>query len=153
MGQQDPAAVAVLHVDGKVVKNARPAPACAKALEAENEIPVAEQKPKADQALTLVNFITGKQRLVEQVAVPRNTNEEAAVAAHFAQMDLAGVCVTTDAAHTTKANARQLTQGNGADYLMVLKGNQPHALAKARQLLSGAFPPGGPDDRQRPRTG
>ena len=118
----------------------------------ESEIPLALQKPKAEQALTLVNFITGQQRLVEQVAVPRNTNEEAAVAAQLPKMDLAGVCVTADAAHTTKANARQLTQGNGADYLLILKGNQPHALAKAQQLLAGVFPPGGPNDRPRPRT-
>jgi hypothetical protein len=152
MGQQDPAALEVLHLDGKVVKNARPAPACAKADPGENEIPVEQQKPKADKALTLVNFVTDNQRLVEQVAVPSNTNEEAAVAAHFAKMDLTGVCVTADAAHTTKANARQLTQGNGADYLLVLKGNQPHALAKAQQLLSGSFPPGSPKDRQRPRA-
>jgi methylmalonyl-CoA mutase cobalamin-binding subunit len=103
------------------------------------------QKPKADKALTLVNYVTDQQRLVDQVAVPRNTNEEAAVAAHWPQMDLVGVCVTADAAHTTKANARQLTQHNGADYFLFLKGNQPHALAKAQQLVSGAFPPSGPE--------
>ena len=68
------------------------------------------------------------------------------MAAHFAEMDLAGVCLTMDAAHTVKASALQLTQGNGADYLMTLKGNQPHTLAKAQQLLSGAFPPGGSND-------
>jgi hypothetical protein len=152
MGQADPRPVAVLHLDGKVVKNAQPAPACLQAQEVENEIPVALQKPKADKALTLVNFITGHQRLVEQVAVPQNTNEEAAVAAHFPKMDLAGLCLTADAAHTTKANARQLTQGNGADYLLSLKGNQPHALAKAQQLLMGAFPPGSADDQQGPRS-
>jgi len=152
MRQQDPSPVAVLHLDGKVIKNAQAAPACAPVQEVENEIPVELQKPKADKALTLVNFITGDQQLVEQVAVPQNTNEEAAVAAHLPTMDLAGICVTADAAHTTKANARQLTQGNGADYLMNLKGNQPHALAKAQQLLSGAFPPGSPHAGQRPRT-
>jgi Domain of unknown function (DUF4338)/DDE_Tnp_1-associated len=152
MRQEDPSPVEVLHLDGKVVKNAQAAPACAPAQEVENEIPVELQKPKADKALTLVNFITGDQQLVEQVAVPQNTNEEAAVAAHLPKMDLAGICVTADAAHTTKANARQLTQGNGADYLMSLKGNQPHALAKAQQLLSGAFPPGSPHARQRTRT-
>jgi hypothetical protein len=144
--------VEVLPLDGKVVKNAQAAPACAPAQEVENEIPVELQKPKADKALTLVNFITGDQQLVEQVAVPQNTNEEAAVAAHLPKMDLAGICVTADAAHTTKANARQLTQGNGADYLMSLKGNQPHALAKAQQLLSGAFSPCSPHARQRTRT-
>lgn len=152
MEQQDPQPVAVLHLDGKVVKNAQPAPACAPAESVPNEIPVELQKSKADKALTLVNFVTSQQRLVDQVAVPQNTNEEAAVAAHLPKMDLAGLCVTFDAAHTTKANARQLTQANGADYVAILKANQPHALAKAHQLLSGAFPPSGPDDRQRPRT-
>jgi Druantia protein DruA/DDE_Tnp_1-associated len=152
MAQQDALPAQVLHLDGKVVKNARPAPACAKAEELETEIPVELQKPKADKALTLVNFVTGNQRLVEQVAVPQNTNEEAAVAAHLPKMDLRGVCVTADAAHTTRANARQLTQGNGADYLMSLKGNQPLALAKAQQLLTGAFPPCRPDSRKEPRS-
>jgi hypothetical protein len=95
MRQQDPSPVKVLHLEGKVVKNAGAAPACAPAQEVENEIPVELQKPKADKALT---------------------------------------------------------QSNGADYLMSLKGNQPHALAKAQQLLSGAFSPGSPHDRQRPRT-
>lgn len=75
------------------------------------------------------------------MALPQNTNEEAAVAAHLPKMVLAGICVTADAAHTTKAKARQLTQGNGADYLLILKGNQPHALAKAQQLLGGVFFP------------
>ena len=152
MAQQDPHPVQVLHLDGKVLKNAQPAPASARSEPVPSEIPVELQKPKADKALTLVNFITRHQRLVEQVAVPQNTNEEAAVAAHWPQMDLVGVCVTADAAHTIKANARQLTQNNGADYVAILKGNQPHALAKAQQRLSGAFPPCGPHHRQRPRT-
>ena len=58
-------------------------------------------------------------------------------------MDLAGVCLTADAAHLTKANCRQLTQGNGADFLLFLKANQRTALAKAEQLLPGGFPPSG----------
>ncbi len=148
MAQQDPERPAVIHVDGKVIQQAAPAPARPGGPSAfASEIPLAEQKPKADQALMLVNFITDRQRLMDQVAVAQDTNEEAAVAAHWAEMDLAGVCVTTDAAHTVKANARQLTQGNGADYLMILKGNQPHALAKAQQLLpSSFFPSGGAND-------
>jgi len=74
------------------------------------------------------------------------------VAAHWPQMDLAGMCVTADAAHTTKANARQLTLYNGADYFLFLKGNQPHALAKAQQLLTGAVPPSGPNGGESPRS-
>ena len=152
MREQDPQPLEVLHLDGKVIKNAQAAPARPHAPKVEIEIPEALQKPKADQALTLVNFVTDQQRLVEQIAVPQDTNEEAAVAVHLPQMDLTGVCVTADAAHTTKANARQLTQGNGADYFFIIKGNQPHALAKAQQLLSGSFPPSSPDGGQRPRA-
>ena len=52
--------------------------------------------------------------------------------------------VIADAAHTTKANCRHFTQEQGADYIFFLKGNQPHAHAKAQQLLAGDFPPSGP---------
>jgi len=152
MEAEDPSALQVVHVDGKVVKNAQPAPPRSPAQQAEcaaqepSEIPPELQKPKADKALTLVNFQTTDQRLVDQVAVPRDTNEEAAVAAHLPQMDLAGICLTADAAHLTKANCRQLSQGNGAEFFLFLKANQPLALAKAEQLLPGTFPPSGQHD-------
>jgi hypothetical protein len=119
--------------------------------EAVAEIPLGEQKPKANAALTLVNFMTTDQRLVDQIQVPCDTNEEAATAAHLPAMDLAGMCVTADAAHTVKANARQLTLHNGADYILCLKGNQPHARAKAEQLLSSATPPSTSHGGERPR--
>ena len=91
----------------------------------------------------LVNFQTTDQRLIDQIAVPQDTNEEAAVAAHWPKMDLKGVCVSADAAHTTKANCRQITQDRQGDYLFTLKANQPHALAKAQQAFTGDFPPSG----------
>jgi hypothetical protein len=158
MQRQDPTPAKLIHADGKVVKNADPAPArsttvAAAAEPAEPcEIPLELQKPKADKALTLVNFQTTNQRLIEQIAVPQDTNEEAALAAHLPKMDLAGLCLTTDAAHLTKANCRQLTQNNGADFFMFLKANQPTALAKAQQLLSGNLPPSGQHAGERPRT-
>ncbi|MFZ0403272.1 MAG: Druantia anti-phage system protein DruA [Pseudolabrys sp.] len=158
MQAQDPAPLQVVHVDGKVLKNAQPAPARSSAQQAQAacaepcEVPVPLQKPKADKALMLVNFQTTEQRLVDQVAVPQDTNEEATVAAHLPKMDLAGVCLTADAAHTTKANCRQLTQGNGAEFFLFLKANQPLALAKAEQLLPGTLPPSGHHGGQRPRT-
>jgi hypothetical protein len=151
MEADDPAPLRVVHVDGKVVKNAQPAPPRSPTQQAEaallppSEIPTELQKPKADKALMLVNFQTTEQRLVDQLAVPSDTNEEATVAAHLPKMDLAGVCLTADAAHLTKANCRQLTQDNGADFFIFLKGNQPTALAKAEQLLPGALPPSGHD--------
>ena len=149
MRQEDPRALELLHLDGKVIRNAEPAPPWNRKPkpEEQSEIPAQQQKPKADKALTLVNFMTSDQRLVDQIAVPSDTNEEAAVAAHWEKMDLAGVCITADAAHTTKYNCREVTIAKGGDYLLVLKGNQPHALAKAEQLLLGAFPPSGSDAR------
>jgi hypothetical protein len=158
MAAEDPTPAQVVHVDGKVVKNAAPAPPRTAAEQVQaaglepSEVPAELQKPKADKALMLVNFQTTDQRLVDQVAVPRDTNEEAAVAAHLPKMDLAGVCLTADAAHTVKANTRQLTQGNGAEFFLFLKANQPTALAKAEQLLPGTLPPSGQHVGQRPRT-
>jgi len=153
MAVLDPQPVKVLHLDGKVIKNADPAaarlsedPALIQAA-ATVDTPVELQKPKAEKALTLVNFQTPQQRLIDQIAVPQDTNEEAAVAAHLPKMDLAGVIVISDAAHTTKANCRLLTQEKGADFLFFLKGNQPTAYAKAKQLLLGDFPPSGSVDR------
>lgn len=149
MATLDSSPVSVLHLDGKVLRNADPAPprlaadpklaAAAAAL----DTPVEQQKPKAEQALMLVNFQTPEQRLIDQIAVPQDTNEEAAVAAHLPRMDLAGVLVVADAAHTVKANCQQLTQQQGADFLFSLKANQPRAHAKAQQLLGGAIPPSG----------
>lgn len=149
MQSQDPTAPTLVHLDGKVLKNAPPAPARGAAQITPSEpaepceIPPELQTPNADKALTLVNFHTTDQRLIEQIAVPQDTNEEGAVAAHLPQMDLAGVCLTADAAHTVKANCRQLTQQNGADFFLILKKNQPTALAKAEQLLPGSLPPSG----------
>jgi hypothetical protein len=149
MDGEDPAPLELLHVDGKTIRNADPAPPRSAAQQAEaaalppSEVPAELQKPKADKALMLVNFQTTGQRLVDQVAVPQDTNEEAAVAAHLPKMDLAGVCLTADAAHTVKANCRQLTQNNGAEFFLILKANQPTALAKAEQKLPGNTPPSG----------
>ena len=153
MAQEDPEVLKLLHWDGKVVKNAQPAPARPDApAPPPCEIPPHLQKPKADKALTLVDFVSPEQRLVEQVAVPRDTNEEGAVALRLPELDLAGVCITADAAHTTKANCRQITQGNGADFFLFLKANQPLALAKAEQLLPGNSPPSGQHAGQGPRS-
>lgn len=60
MEQEDPTPPQVIHADGKVIKNAEPAPARPAVLAAQAfepcEIPEDLQKPKADKALSLVNF-------------------------------------------------------------------------------------------------
>jgi hypothetical protein len=158
MAVLDPSQLKLLHWDGKGVRNADPAPprlredAGLAEAAAALDTPVESQKPKAEKALILVNFQTPEQRLVDQIVVPRDTNEEAAVAAHLHTMDLAGVIVMADAAHTTKANCHQITMRMGGDYIFPIKGNQPAALAKAQQLLSSDTPPSGQHTRQRPRA-
>lgn len=144
MKAQDPRPEVWVHFDGKVLKGAEPAPAGdAKALAAHApaEVEPSQQKPHANQSLALVNFLTPDQKLIDQVAVPSNTNEEAAVAAALGSMDLKGLRVGFDAAHMVKGTLRQLTFFNGADYAGRLKANQPNALAKARRLLPGDLPP------------
>jgi hypothetical protein len=153
MKTQEPARPVAVHFDGKVLKGTHPAPAAdpkTHEAHAPAEIDPQAQKPKANQALTLVNFLTDEQQLLQHLAVPRNTNEEAAVAAALGGMDLAGYRVTFDAAHLVKATLRQLTFGNGADYAGRIKANQPTALAKAQQLLPGAVPPSTGVDGERP---
>lgn len=149
MAQMDPEPLKVIHLDGKVLRNAHSAPP---AMEKDSSLaqaaalidtPQEQQKPKAEKALTLVNFQTPNQRLIDQIVVPRDTNEEAAVAAHLPKMDLCGVTIIGDAAHTVKANCHHITQEQGAEYVFFLKGNQPTAFAKAKQLLLGDFPPSG----------
>ena len=71
MQAPDPAPLQLVHVDGKVIKNAQPAPARSPARQAEAalaepcEIPAEVQKPKAGKALMLVNFQTTEQRRVD----------------------------------------------------------------------------------------
>lgn len=152
MATLDPSPARVVHLDGKVVRNAEPAPArlpedpTLAGAAATLDTPAQLQKPKAEMALTLVNFQTPGQRLLDQIAVPRDTNEEAAVAAHLRNMDLAGQVLIADAAHTVKANCHYLTREAEAEYLFFLKGNQPKALAKAEALLPGGVPPSGAVD-------
>ena len=147
MEQEDRTRPKVIHADGKVVKNADPAPARSatdtpspEPVEP-SEIPVELQKPKADKALTLVNFQTTDQRLVDQIAVPRDTNEEAAVAAHLPKMDLAGICLTTDAAHLVKANCRQLTQKQRRGILHIPQSQPAHGAGQSRATAARQHPP------------
>lgn len=147
MEQLDPQEPSVIHLDGKILKNTQPAPPTSQndneKPEGKIEIDTVEelQKPKSNKALTLVNFQTPQQRMIDQIAVPSDTNEEAAVALHLPTMNLAGKTVIADAAHTVKANCLLLTRRLGADYVFWIKANQPNAHAKVKQLLSGNFPP------------
>jgi hypothetical protein len=72
-----------------------------------------------------------------QRQVPDKKGEGGQVEALLAPLDVAGMVFTLDALHTTKKTARLITQDLAAHYVLVLKGNQPSALAAARDTLAG----------------
>ena len=93
MAGMDPLPLKVLHWDGKGLRNADPAPACFQEDRAlaqaalRVDTPPELQKPNAEKALTLVNFQTPEQRLIDPIAVPQDTHEEAAGAAQIFRLD------------------------------------------------------------------
>jgi predicted transposase YbfD/YdcC len=71
--------------------------------------------------------------VVAQRDVPTATNEIAVFAPLLAGLDLAGVVVTADALHTQRDHAGFLID-RGADYLLVVKANQPALHAQLAGL-------------------
>lgn len=75
--------------------------------------------------------------ILGQCQVESKRGEGPAARALLAQLEVAGMVLTLDALHTTKATARLITGQLHAHYVLILKGNQPLARAAAQALLSG----------------
>ncbi|WP_345006506.1 ISAs1 family transposase, partial [Streptosporangium album] len=75
--------------------------------------------------------------ILGQCQVADKRGEGPAARALLARLDAAGMVLTLDALHTTKATARLITQHLDAHYILILKGNQPLARAAAQALLTG----------------
>ena len=71
--------------------------------------------------------------MLAQREVPAATNEIAAFQPLVAGLDLASVVVTADALHTQRDHASFLVD-RGADYLLVVKANQPSLHAQLAEL-------------------
>jgi predicted transposase YbfD/YdcC len=71
--------------------------------------------------------------VLAQAAVDGTTNEITQFAP-LAPLDLAGCVVTADALHTQREHAGHLVTGRKADYILVVKGNQPGLHAQLRKL-------------------
>jgi predicted transposase YbfD/YdcC len=83
----------------------------------------------------LLSAVThGRPVVLAQVAVPDDTTEVTQVEALLDPLELAGVTVSADAAHTSTATAAYLT-GRGAHYLLPVKGNRPTLHAQATSAL------------------
>ena len=58
-------------------------------------------------------------------------------------MDVEGMVITADALHTQRETASQIVEGNKADYVFTVKGNQPTLLEEVElaSASKGAFSP------------
>jgi predicted transposase YbfD/YdcC len=79
--------------------------------------------------------------VIAQLRIPDATNEITQVTPLLDRIDLHGVVVTGDAAHTQKATAAYI-HGRDGDYVLTLKGNQPSLLHDVAAKLFTATDPG-----------
>ncbi len=88
------------------------------------------------------------------IQIPSKTNEIPALKDLLQDLDLRGTLVTADALHTQKATASHVVEVKHADYLLVVKGNQPKLfdkLARLSQAPQGVVFPSGHHAGPRPR--
>jgi len=79
-----------------------------------------------------------------QIQIPAKKNEISSLKDLLAELDLRGALVSADAINTQKSTAAHLVEDKQADYLLVVKANQPklfRKLARLSQAQTGAFSP------------
>ena len=107
------------------------------------------------QSLQLFSALdTQTQLCCRQIKIPSKTNEIPSLKVLLQDLDLRGTLVTADALHTQKATATYLVEEKKADYLLVVKDNQPklfRQLARLAQAPDGVFFPAGPHAGPGPR--
>lgn len=100
------------------------------------------------QPLQLFSALDAQSRLVQgQIQIPAKTNEIPSLPALLKDLDLRGTLVSADALNTQKVSATYLVEEKQADYLLVVKENQPklyQKLARLAQHPAGVFFPSGP---------
>ena len=100
----------------------------------------------------LVSAVTEREgAVIAQHRVADKTNEIKSVEPLLKDKDIEGAIVTGDAMFAQKAIATYLVEEKKADYLFVVKANQPTLLNDIRERNLGAFPPSAHHERQRPR--
>jgi hypothetical protein len=109
---------------------------------------------KGTEGLHLFSAFCGTQEtVVAQIAVPEKTNEIPLLPLLLQAVPLAGTLVTADALHTQSDTARYLVQERDADYLLVVKANQPGLRDQCARLFpEPAFSPCAFAKRKRART-
>ncbi len=116
--------IAALAVDGKCVRTA------------------AKIKGHAIQLFGALD--TQTQLFCRQIPIPAKTNEIPCLKELLQDLDLRGTLVSADALNTQKATASHLVEEKKADYLLVVKANQPtlfDKLSRLSQAPQGVFFP------------
>ena len=97
---------------------------------------------------------TQTQLFCRQIPIPSKTNEIPCLKELLKDLDLRGTLVSADALNTQKSTATHLVEDKKADYLLVVKANQPKLfdkLARLSQAPQGVFFPSGPHSGPGPR--
>jgi len=130
----DALGIAALAVDGKCLRTA--------------------SKIKGESIQLFSALDTQTNLVCRQIQIPSKTNEIPALKDLLDGLDLRGTLVTADAINTQKKTATHLVEDKQADYLLVVKDNQPKLFDKLAQLSmaeSGVFPPSGHHSGPGPR--
>ena len=89
-----------------------------------------------------------------QIKIPAKTNEIPALKDLLDGLDLRGALVSADAINTQKSTAHHLVEVKQADYLLVVKANQPKLFERLAELFmaeTGIFSPSGHHSGPGPR--
>jgi len=99
------------------------------------------------ETIQLFSALDTQTRMVtRQIQIPSKTNEIPALKDLLNPLDIRGALVSADAMQTQKKSAKYIVEEKQADYLMVVKANQPKLfkkLAKLSQAPDGVFFPSG----------
>jgi hypothetical protein len=108
------------------------------------------------ESIQLFSALDAQTKIVcRQIKIPAKTNEIPALKDLLAELDLRGALVSADAINTQKSTATHLVEDKQADYLLVVKGNQPKLFDKLAALSmaeTGVFFPSGHHPGPGPRT-
>lgn len=106
-------------------------------------------KPMAHLLSAIVH---GEGEVLAQVLVDEKSNEIKALRPLLQDVDIQGAVVTADAMHTQEDAARFLVEEKQADYIFIVKDNQPTMREDIAALDWSAFPPSGHGNHDRQGT-
>jgi len=99
------------------------------------------------ESIQLFSALDTQTKIVcRQIKIPAKTNEIPALKDLLEELDLRGALVSADAINTQKSTATHLVEDKQADYLLVVKANQPKLFDKLAEMAmaeNGVFFPSG----------